>query len=357
MSFRYKIALTILALEAVVIFTVVWRSLIFLEHNLQEQIVSSNLILMQTIIDHSAREAVVTEDFGHLQYELEQVVANSSIEEALLLDSDNRVLASSDAALLGQVAGNLVNDKNWTISDIVGASGTLGKVAYRFSDAEVEAATAGALRFGFSMAAIGMLVVAAAGVAIGSLLSQRLENIARSAEYIQNGEFENFEVDQSQDEVGRLSRFIYNMAVKLSSQVQQLEIGRERNRMALEVAGAGTWSWDIAKNEFKWSAKYYQALGLLPDSTEPSYKLWLNRVHPDDRKRVEKAVGELMRNFRDLDIEFRIVRPTGDVRWMHGVARVQFDHNSQPEEIYGLQIDITRFKQMADKKTNSIKEN
>lgn len=357
MSFRYKIALTVFALEAVIILTVLWSSLVFLERNLQQQIVSSNHILMQTIIDHSAKEAVITEDYGHLQYELEQIVAKSSIDEVLLLDFDNRVLASSNSALLGQTFDGLDGDNNWTIADISGGSGLLGKVAYRFSSDAADAAAAKALQFGIGMAIVGMLVVAAAGVTIGSLLTKRLEKIARSIEFIQAGKFEKFEVDNSKDEVGRLSRFIHDMTVELSSQVQQLQIGRERNRMALEVAGAGTWSWDIANDEFKWSAKYYQSLGLLPNSAKPSYKLWLSRVHEDDRKRVEKAVGDMMRNFADLNIEFRIVRPTGGVHWMHNVARIQFDHNGQPVEIYGLQIDITRFKQMADKNTNTAQQN
>jgi PAS domain S-box-containing protein len=69
-------------------------------------------------------------------------------------------------------------------------------------------------------------------------------------------------------------------------------------------------------------------------------ELWLESVHPEDRQRVAQSAERLLeRGWKDD--EYRIVRPDGEVRWLHDRARVILDRGGNPLQIGGLATDIT----------------
>lgn len=345
MSFRYKIAFTIFIVASLIMFLVVWASLSYMERSLKEAMHSANSVMVQTLVEHSAREAFRNEEYGRLQIEMENIAQQTSIATIVMLDINNKVLAANELRMVGQTFDRSTSIGHWHGQSIVSGGTIVGQIAYQFSGEKVQQATAQALRFSLLMSFIGVLLIAGVGLIFGSMLADRLEKIAESTEDLSNGELNVAEADLSDDEVGKLSRFLQSMAKSQREYISELEISRERMRMALEIGGVATWSWDFKAKELTWSAKYYQSLGILPNSAKPSYKLWLSRVHADDLKRVEEAVAQMVRQHKDLDIEFRIMRPNGSVNWMHNIARVHFDHDGEPLEIYGLQIDITRFKE------------
>lgn len=343
MSFRYKIALSIFALEAVVMLGVLWQSLGYLENRLSEQIDLSNKMFIAQLRDYAVKEAILTEDFADIQYQLENVDPSSGIDEIIVIDNQGKILASSSNLNLGKAFDSLQNANAWQIDEVEGASGVLGLLGYRI-DKSHNNATEGALRFGLGLALSGMFVIAAIGIVIGTVLARRLENIASSLNAVREGVVENFEVDQSKDEVGQLSRFVYDMGKSLSSKVNKLSDIEEHTRFALQSAGAGAWRWDMANKSLFWSAKNFQLMGYLPNKNKPSVRLWRSMVHADDAQKVDRAINDLIVKRKDLDVEYRVNRRSGEVRWMRSVGRMYFDHNNEPTEIYGLQIDITRYK-------------
>ncbi len=100
----------------------------------------------------------------------------------------------------------------------------------------------------------------------------------------------------------------------------------------------------MANKSLFWSAKNFQLMGYLPNKNKPSVRLWRSMVHADDAQKVDRAINDLIVKRKDLDVEYRVNRRSGEVRWMRSVGRMYFDHNNEPTEIYGLQIDITRYK-------------
>ncbi len=70
--------------------------------------------------------------------------------------------------------------------------------------------------------------------------------------------------------------------------------------------------------------------------------LWLKIIHPDDRKRVVESTDLLE---ADVDQEFRIVRPDGEVRWLNNRFRAVRDSKSKVIRLDGISIDITDRKQ------------
>lgn len=125
---------------------------------------------------------------------------------------------------------------------------------------------------------------------------------------------------------------------------QLLREGREWLKLAQEAAGAGAWDWDLSTGKLKWSEGLYEIFGLVPGAVEPTYEDFLSRVHPDDRQRVRNsrlAPGDL----RDVRLEFRIVLPDGQVRWLSFRGKSLPDGQNAGDRVIGVVIDISHIKQ------------
>ena len=72
--------------------------------------------------------------------------------------------------------------------------------------------------------------------------------------------------------------------------------------------------------------------------------LWLDAVHPVDRDRVEDCLDDLLTS-GTLDQEYRIIRPDGQVRWIHDRAQCFRDIQGAAVRLNGIQTDITERKQ------------
>lgn len=72
--------------------------------------------------------------------------------------------------------------------------------------------------------------------------------------------------------------------------------------------------------------------------------LWFSTVHSDDRDRVGACMPEIMEK-GVLDIEYRIVRPNNEIRWIHDHVHVIFDEHGKAVSLNGLGTDITLSRQ------------
>ena len=100
-------------------------------------------------------------------------------------------------------------------------------------------------------------------------------------------------------------------------------VSQERERQlaeAQEVAQLGSWEWEPETGRISWSDEQFRLFGLLPQSLEPTYEDWLQRVHPEDRARAHEIVADALQAATGFTFEFRAVRPDGSIRWMraHG---------------------------------------
>jgi C4-dicarboxylate-specific signal transduction histidine kinase len=64
-------------------------------------------------------------------------------------------------------------------------------------------------------------------------------------------------------------------------------------------------------------------------------------AHPADRTRVARAVADAVDGNGELDIEYRIVRRSGEVRWLAVRGRTEKD---EPQRMVGVTLDITERK-------------
>lgn len=126
-----------------------------------------------------------------------------------------------------------------------------------------------------------------------------------------------------------------------------LRDSENRLHLALEVANAGAWEWNVKTNAITWSPEMFQLFGLQPTDRESIFEDWVKRLYPDDRERVLASIQEDLARKHGLAAqkEYRIARPNGEIRWISDTARIFYDSAGQPERMVGINIDITQRKQ------------
>jgi len=79
------------------------------------------------------------------------------------------------------------------------------------------------------------------------------------------------------------------------------------------IARFGTWDWDSRDNEHYWSKGVYEILGLAPES-QPNTELFISRLEPEDRERVNNALDHANRFCSPFEFEAKVLRADGSSR-------------------------------------------
>jgi CheY-like chemotaxis protein/PAS domain-containing protein len=106
----------------------------------------------------------------------------------------------------------------------------------------------------------------------------------------------------------------------------------------------GCFEWDIVADKVRWSDELFRIFGDEPQSFEPTFEEFLERIHEDDRDAVRASVYGAYEERRDYRIEERIVRPDGTVRRLASWGHVIVDEDTVPIKIIGSCQDVTDFR-------------
>ena len=110
---------------------------------------------------------------------------------------------------------------------------------------------------------------------------------------------------------------------------------------AQRLAHLGSWEWDGASDQVRWSDELFRIYGYEPGVVAPSYQAFLDLVHPDDRRLVQAAVEEAFEEGRSFSVEYRIMRPDGTERTMHGRGTAVADTAGAVMRMVGTAQDVT----------------
>src|SRR5258705_2663967 len=87
------------------------------------------------------------------------------------------------------------------------------------------------------------------------------------------------------------------------------------------ISHTGSWSWDVSSGKVAWSEEHFRIFGFDPEKTEPSFQLFLETVHPEDRSFIERSLDEAIKEKRGFDLEFRMLLADGYVKHVQAVGR------------------------------------
>ncbi len=131
---------------------------------------------------------------------------------------------------------------------------------------------------------------------------------------------------------------------QLRQQSQQAQTQAVQLRMALEAANIGTWDWDISTNKVTWSDNKEAMFGLEEGTFEGTYEAFIQCVHPEDRNFMNYSVQQTVEANAEYDIEFRVVMPNGNIRWMASKGKVFYNESGVAVRMSGVDVDITERK-------------
>lgn len=114
-----------------------------------------------------------------------------------------------------------------------------------------------------------------------------------------------------------------------------------RMHLAEHAAQAGMWDWDFATNRQFWSASLFVLFGLDAEKTTPSVDVWRRLVHPEDLPCIHQAFADSLENHLPYTVNYRIVRPSGEIRWISVHGQAYYDPSGLPIRFTGICLDTT----------------
>jgi PAS domain S-box-containing protein len=93
-----------------------------------------------------------------------------------------------------------------------------------------------------------------------------------------------------------------------------------------------------------WSDEMFRLFGFDPQQGLPMFDQWLQRIHPEDREKLKLANERTFLNKVSCDVEFRIVKPDGTVKHIHGIGHPVLSPTGELVQVVGTMVDITERK-------------
>ena len=137
---------------------------------------------------------------------------------------------------------------------------------------------------------------------------------------------------------------------------QALQEAADRMEVATRLVRLGTWEWRLADQRVVWSTEMYAIYGLRPEDFEGTLDDFLSRTHPDDAARVRATIAGALRERAPFELDKRIIRPDGEIRFLHTVADVVLDDAGLPTKLRGFCQDMTEMRRAADRVAEDHKQ-
>jgi two-component system sensor kinase FixL len=113
--------------------------------------------------------------------------------------------------------------------------------------------------------------------------------------------------------------------------------------LAASAGNLGLWIWNIPRDDI-WFSDNGRALFGFADSRPVDLSAFLEKVHVDDRDRTQQLVQSALSSGEECESEYRITTPDGEMHWIYGYGRAEFDQQGQPAVMRGVVRDITKRK-------------
>lgn len=133
---------------------------------------------------------------------------------------------------------------------------------------------------------------------------------------------------------------IFINALERRNAYQALSESESSLGLAADSAEAGLWMLDLSTGVFWLTAKTRDLFGF-PSDNEITFEYFMNVVHPDDREQVRHAVDHAGQSKEITSVQYRIVRPDGNIRWMLSHGRIHSSTCEEMNRLMGVSIDIT----------------
>ncbi|MFB9354346.1 PAS domain-containing sensor histidine kinase [Sneathiella chinensis] len=128
---------------------------------------------------------------------------------------------------------------------------------------------------------------------------------------------------------------------ELREREQSIRQINQRLEEAQSVAHIGNWIHDYRTGTYEWSQETNRIMGYDGDNLETTYEVYLSRVHPDDMERMKSVVSWAAEKGENYQVEYRMIKPSGDVVHVLEIGQIHLDENGKPAFVNGTIQDVT----------------
>ena len=115
---------------------------------------------------------------------------------------------------------------------------------------------------------------------------------------------------------------------------------------AQKLTHTGSWVWGVApRRALHLSEEWYRIYGFDQKDGMSAWDQRLERIHPDDRARRQRAIDQAISEKSEYEVEYRIILPSGTVRHLHSVGHPVLDASGKLVQFVGSSTDITERRQ------------
>ncbi len=129
--------------------------------------------------------------------------------------------------------------------------------------------------------------------------------------------------------------------LELAALRRSVEGDHVRWGLAVDAAGLGTFDWDLVSGRLVWDERLLELFGYDVTDFEESIEAFNTRVHPDDLPRVSEAVERCITTCGEYEAHYRVIRPDGDIRWVHARGRALGGPGGGAVRLLGTAYDTT----------------
>ncbi|MBA2343801.1 MAG: PAS domain S-box protein [Rubrobacter sp.] len=122
---------------------------------------------------------------------------------------------------------------------------------------------------------------------------------------------------------------------------EELRKSERRLSEAQRIARLGNWDYDLDRDEAYWSDEMYRIFGFGVQSFVPNYRSFFRSVYPDDLPEVLRSIRSILYGGENVSVDYRIIRPDGDVRDLHTQCEAIRDAGGRPRRLIGAVQDVT----------------
>lgn len=131
--------------------------------------------------------------------------------------------------------------------------------------------------------------------------------------------------------------------------LDQAQANEARLKEAQRLTHLGNWELDLERGTLWWSDEVFHIFELDRTGSEPSYELFLDTVHPEDRERVDRAYRESVEQRTPYRVEHRLLMPDGRIKYVMERGTTFYDENGRPVRSVGTVQDVTEQEEVQER--------
>jgi len=143
---------------------------------------------------------------------------------------------------------------------------------------------------------------------------------------------------------------------ELKMNFEKILVNEKLMKEAEKLAHFGSWQANFLNRTVEWSDETFRLYGYEQGEHAPSYKLFLQHVHPEDLQYVKTTLEKAVRLYDSQKLNFRIIDKNGEVKYIHAALMIERDKEGNVINVLGFKQDVTK-KIMMEKRFKKEKRN